>query len=198
MKKFIILALMIAVPCIAQAKGPIKPLPVYTDDIPVEYINKVKNLKNVNLKQTLPVYDTENMYEVKIRSEKNIIITQRLYRNEDGILDAKPTININDKAKFIVAQDVIKKGKVYIKQGTEATGIIRNAQINTGSLSAPAEIQISLFTTKDVNGNKVDLYGSIVKEGKDTGLFQMLPLIGGMPSLGSGISPREVFTFYCN
>lgn len=198
MKKFIILALMLTVPCFAQAKEPAKPLPVYTDDIPVEYINKVKNLKNINLKQTLPVYNTENMHEVKIHSKENIIITQRLYRNEDGILDSKPTLNINDKVTFIVAQDVIKNGKVYIKQSTEATGIFRNAQINTGSLSAPAEIQISLFTTRDVNGNKVDLYGSIVKEGKDTGLFQMLPLIGGMPSLGSGISPREVFTLYCN
>lgn len=198
MKKFIILALMLTVPCFAQAKEPAKPLPVYTDDIPVEYINKVKNLKNVNLKQTLPVYNTENMHEVKIHSEKKIQVTNVYYKNSAGLLDVKQSYQINDKVKFIVAQDVIKNGKVYIKQGSEAIGVFREARIGQGSFSAPDELQISLFTTKDVNGNKVDLYGSIVKEGKETGLFQMLPLISAVTSINASVSPREVFTLYCN
>lgn len=185
-------------PAFVMAKVPTKPLPVYTDDIPKEYVEKVKDLKNINYKQTLPVYDTEKMTEVKIHAEKKIILCYKYYKNEAGVLDTKPTYQIHDKVKFIVAQDVLKNGNVYIKQGTEAIGVFREARIGIGAVGAPDEIQISLFTTKDVNGNKVDLYGSVVKEGKDIGMFQMLPLLSQIPSIGSPISPKTIYTLYCN
>ena len=198
MKKFVIAVLILLSSSFATAKEPLKQLPVYTDDIPLEYINKVQKLKNVNLKQTLPVYNTENMFEVKIHSKENIIIISTLYRNDDGVLDLKQNININDIAKFVVAQDVIKNNKIYIKQGTEVTGVYREARIGKGAYGAPDEIQISLFSTKDVSGNKVELYGSVEKEGKETGLFQMLPFFATIPSVRATILPKEIFTLYCN
>ena len=192
MKNFsFITALLLCVLCVNSANA----IPVYRDEIPQAYINKVKNTKPLNYKQALPVFDIEKSLAVPVYSPQRITLKTQYRKDASGSYVYSQNYDIGDKIKFIVAEDVIKNNKIYIKKGTEAIGIIREAQIGMGVFTAPDEIQVSFFETRDVNNQKVSLYGSVIQEGKHTGLFQIF--IMGLPSLRASLPKGKVYTLYC-
>lgn len=194
-KKAFMTALLLSLAAIQQVMA----LPVYKDEIPRSYVNEVRTTRNYDLKQTLPQYDCESAVEVKVYSPEKITL-KRLSMEEKveiknfSITAIPQNYEINDKVKFIIAEDVIKDNKVVIKKGTEAYGVIRDAQISLITFSAPTEIQISFFQTKDINNKDVNLYGTITQEGLNTGLLQIVLI--NIPSLGASIPKNKIYTLY--
>lgn len=170
-------------------------MPVYTDDIPQSYINKVKYTKNLNLEQALPVIDESKYTAVRLYTPKPIILKGVVKMKSLSDVYIEQNYNIGDKVNFVVAEDVYKNNKLFIKKGTIAEGLVRDAQWNMGDKSAPHDIQLSMFKTKDVNNKTVELYGTIGQEGKDTGLFQLI--LGAVPSISYGIPKNKEYTLYC-
>lgn len=194
-KKAFMTALLLSLAAIQQVTA----MPVYKDEIPRSYVNEVRTTRNYDLKQTLPQYDCESAVEVKVYSPEKITL-KRLSMEEKveiknfSITAIPQNYEINDKVKFIIAEDVIKDNKVVIKKGTEAYGVIRDAQISLITFSAPTEIQISFFQTKDINNKDVNLYGTITQEGLNTGLLQIVLI--NIPSLGASIPKNKIYTLY--
>lgn len=158
--------------------------PVYTDEVPQDYINKVKARKPLNLQQNLPVYDIEKSIEVKVHSEGNIII-KVLPRREDFHYAYDVTYpRINQQLTFIVAEDVYKNNKLFIKKGTPAKGLVREMSYSAPGYGATPEIQVSMFKTKDVNNVNIELYGTVREE--NSGFLNTPP----------NISKNKVYTLY--
>lgn len=191
MKKLFILTVLLSCFVLQKADA----YPVYSDELPQSYINSVKTNKNLGNKQSLPVYDTQNMLEVNVYTPNRITLSNVLKKTAKGEYYTVQNYDINDRINFIVGEDVYKNNKLYIKKGTTAVGIVREAQIGLGQFTAPDEIQISMFTTKDVNNNDVKLYGNIIQEGKQTGLFQVI--LQEIPSLRASIPKNKLYTLYC-
>lgn len=61
-------------------------------------------------------------------------------------------IEVGDKIKFKVLNDIYKNERLYIKKGTEIIGIVDHLKDN-GWLGDSAEINLKTFIIKDVNGN---------------------------------------------
>lgn len=174
-------------------------MPVYKDEIPRSYVREVRTTRNYDLKQTLPQYDCESAVEVKVYSPekitlKRLSVDEKIKIKNFSITAIPQNYEINDNVRFIIAEDVIKDNKVVIKKGTEAYGVIRDAQISLTTLSAPTEIQISFFRTKDINNKDVNLYGTITQEGFNTGLLQIVLI--NIPSLGASIPKNKIYTLY--
>lgn len=191
MKKLFILTVLLSCFVLQKADA----YPVYSDELPQSYINSVKTNKNLGNKQSLPVYDTQNMLEVNVYTPNRITLNNVLKKTAKGEYYTVQNYDINDRINFIVGEDVYKNNKLYIKKGTIAVGIVREAQIGFGQFTAPDEIHISMFTTKDVNNNDVKLYGNIIQEGKQTGLFQVI--LQEIPSLRASIPKNKLYTLYC-
>lgn len=191
MKKLFILTVLLSCFVLQKADA----YPVYSDELPQSYINSVKTNKSLGNKQSLPVYDTQNMLEVNVYTPNRITLSNVLKKTAKGEYYTVQNYDINDRIYFIVGEDVYKNNKLYIKKGTTAVGIVREAQIGLGQFTAPDEIQISMFTTKDVNNNDVKLYGNIIQEGKQTGLFQVI--LQEIPSLRASIPKNKLYTLYC-
>lgn len=192
MKKLFILTVLLSCFVLQKADA----YPVYSDELPQSYINSVKTNKNLGNKQSLPVYDTQNMLEVNVYTPNRITLSNVLKKTAKGEYYTVQNYDINDRINFIVGEDVYKNNKLYIKKGTTAVGIVREAQIGLGQFTAPDEIQISMFTTKDVNNNNdVKLYGNIIQEGKQTGFFNLI--LPQIPSLRASIPKNKLYTLYC-
>lgn len=191
MKKLFILTVLLSCFVLQKADA----YPVYSDELPQSYINSVKTYKNLGNKQSLPVYDTQNMLEVNVYTPNRITLSNVLKKTAKGEYYTVQNYDINDRINFIVGEDVYKNNKLYIKKGTTAVGIVREAQIGLGQFTAPDEIQISMFTTKDVNNNDVKLYGNIIQEGKQTGFFNLI--LPQIPSLRASIPKNKLYTLYC-
>ena len=191
MKKLFILTVLLSCFVLQKADA----YPVYSDELPQSYINSVKTNKNLGNKQSLPVYDTQNMLEVNVYTPNRITISNVLKKTAKGEYYTVQNYDINDRINFIVGEDDYKNNKLYIKKGTTAVGIVREAQIGLGQFTAPDEIQISMFTTKDVNNNDVKLYGNIIQEGKQTGFFNLI--LPQIPSLRASIPKNKLYTLYC-
>lgn len=191
MKKLFILTVLLSCFVLQKADA----YPVYSDELPQSYINSVKTNKNLGNKQSLPVYDTQNMLEVNVYTPNRITLSNVLKKTAKGEYYTVQNYDINDRINFIVGEDVYKNNKLYIKKGTTAVGIVREAQIGLGQFTAPDEIQISMFTTKDVNNNDVKLYGNIIQEGKQTGFFNLI--LPQIPSLRASIPKNKLYTLYC-
>lgn len=168
----------------------VQAMPVYTDDIPQDYLKKVNSLKK---------HDTSREYATNI-SEKNIvkvytpehIVNKPKIQKINGISYIVSSLKVNDKVNFMVAEDVEKNGQIYIKKGTQVTGLIRTSEIGLPQYLPPGVIEISYFSTKDVKGNNVDLYGKIIEEAPD---FQLI-LIPGIPFLNPAIKRNKIYTLY--
>lgn len=191
MKKLFILTVLLSCFVLQKADA----YPVYSDELPQSYINSVKTNKNLGNKQSLPVYDTQNMLEVNVYTPNRITLSNVLKKTAKGEYYTVQNYDINDRINFIVGEDVYKNNKLYIKKGTTAVGIVREAQIGLGQFTAPDEIHISMFTTKDVNNNDVKLYGNIIQEGKQTGFFNLI--LPQIPSLRASIPKNKLYTLYC-
>lgn len=160
--------------------------PVYTDEIPKEYIEKVKSLPKYNLSQNLPIYNEDNATQVKVYSPENIRLKYKTIRENAYLYHVNITnMSINDKVKFLIAEDVYQNNKLLIKKDTPAIGVVREANIAISNYGAPPEIQISMFTTKDVNNNTIELYGTVLND--YSGFIQI-------PS--HAINKNKIYTLY--
>ncbi len=170
----------------------VQAMPVYTDDIPQDYLKKVNQLGSLNKTRETTNNISENN-AVKIYTPEHILIMTKAKKiNNKYVLTQN--INVNDKVKFIVSEDVKKDGILFIPKGSEVTGIIRTAEPGNQPNCPPGVLEISYFSTKDVKGNKVNLYGKITEEAPETGLFQIiLPYI---PSLNPAIKRNKIYTLY--
>ena len=191
MKKLFILTVLLSCFVLQKADA----YPVYSDELPQSYINSVKTNKSLGNKQSLPVYDTQNMLEVNVYTPNRITLSNVLKKTAKGEYYTVQNYDINDRINFIVGEDVYKNNKLYIKKGKTAVGIVREAQIGLGQFTATYEIHISMFTTKDVNNNHVKLYGNIIQEGKQTGFFNLI--LPQIPSLRASIPKNKLYTLYC-
>ena len=82
MKKVsIISALLLCGLCVNSSYA----MPVYKDEIPQAYINKVKNTK-LNYKQALPLYDIEKAVEVPVYSPQKISLKTQYKKDSNGYL----------------------------------------------------------------------------------------------------------------
>lgn len=84
------------------------------------------------------------------------------------LIKPKDDIKIGQTLIFTVSKDVFKDGKIFIKQNTPV-----NAYVELISKAArfgdPDEIELGRFSAKDINGNTIDLDGTIRKQGADRG-----------------------------
>ncbi len=81
---------------------------------------------------------------------------------------------IREEVPFMVSEDVVVDGRVLIREGTIATGVIKQVR-REGALSAmlfdkPARLAVELGQTWDYLGRKVPLFARL--NGKDRRLYQ--------------------------
>lgn len=189
MKKFLILSVILLLSINGLKTFAI---PTYSDDIPQDYIKEVKDL----IKYDKTREYTDNIPEsnsVKIYSPKHILIRTKAKKinNKYRIVS---DLNINDTVNFVIYEDVIKDNKIFIKKGTNVTGVVRTAEPGSIANYPPGILEISYFSTKDINGNKIKLYGKITEEAPETGLFQFI--FPAVPSLNPAIKKNKIYTIY--
>jgi len=86
------------------------------------------------------------------------------------------TKNINEIVNLEVARDVTIDGKIVIKSGTPATATVISSE-QKGMIGKAGRIQISLESTKTVDGQRVGLRSIVTQGGKDE---QATALAGGI------------------
>ena len=137
-------------------------MPVYTDEIPQEYIDQVKARKEINKKieKYEKIYDKDSAVAVVLYNPQKVPVVFELKSKDRQAFAEVISPRINDILDFVVANDVVKDGSVIIKKGTPAKGVVRDVFVNFGgSFGSPSEMKVSGFTTTDVNNNRVNLYG---------------------------------------
>lgn len=168
-------------------------MPVYTDEIPQEHLNKF-NSSTKKLIEPEIIEEFTSEQEVKIYSDKKIMpIT--ILKKVDGEKILSQNILINDKVNFYVAKDVYKNDKIYIKKGEIVTGIVSKAEAVVPNISAPGELQIQNFQTKTVKGYTIKLYGKIENIGHEFGLIGWLLGIGNYSTSGY-VKKNKIYTVY--
>jgi len=106
-----------------------------------------------------------------------------------------------DDIIFVVADDVFLNGKLYIKKGTNASGIITSL-VNNGFTCQEASIYAENFKVKTVKGVTVKLSGIVYKKGRNHWMLtQFIPTemtVGNFIRGGEvEIMPqKDVFTLY--
>lgn len=189
MKKLsLILALLLSSITIQQSIA----VPVYTDEIPQEYINKVKSQKQTStyenrMMSNISDFDKESLIEVKVYSPENIRFKLKARQVSPFAYVTEATnIKIGDKFTFLVAEDVYKNNKLYIRKGALATGYVKKVNIPSGNNGPAPEFNISEFTTKDINNNTVRLKGAVINE--YTGFIQIV---------SHAINKNKIYKLYC-
>lgn len=87
-----------------------------------------------------------------------------VFRVTENISSAK--VNPGDQLTVVVAMDVKVNGKIVIKSGTP--GIVNVSTVEKkGGIGKPGSITVQAISTTDIEGNKVDLNGSLSREGKN-------------------------------
>lgn len=76
------------------------------------------------------------------------------------------THNVNDIVHLEVARNVTVDGKIVIKNGTPATATITLLE-KSGMAGEGGNVQISLDSTKSVDGQRIPLRANVTHEGKD-------------------------------
>lgn len=109
--------------------------------------------------------------------------------------------NVGAPVNFVVTQDVIKNGTVFIKKGTKVHGII-------GYTHAPMyeglahEINVERLKTKDINGNVINLYGIVSVQGKDLSVLSdfsggVVGLIGYVLNFtNANLKTQDIYVVY--
>lgn len=87
-------------------------------------------------------------------------------RPVEKITTSNPKLVVGTNLNFIVDEDVYKKSKLFIKQGTNVSGIVTSIEDND-FLYKPATLYAENFETSDVNGKRVKLKGIIYKKGNE-------------------------------
>jgi len=75
-------------------------------------------------------------------------------------------VNPGDQITVVVAMDVKENGKTVIKAGTPGVANVSSVE-KRGAIGAPGSVTIKVVSTTDIDGNKVDLSGSLFREGKN-------------------------------
>jgi len=152
--------------------------PEIKDDIPVSGFTKeqlVKPQKSNKLINDQIILPAETQLLKKIIYQKKFIDDSTEQVNitvaSAGVLVTKQKrLFEGEQATFKTTCDVIKDGNVFIKKDTPVNGYVET--ITKSSFSGdPAELIIGRFTTKDVNGNTIDLIGEVKKNGANRGLW---------------------------
>lgn len=76
------------------------------------------------------------------------------------------TLNLNEEVSFEVSRDVVIDGKVVIKEGTPAIGTVTLVEQH-GRIGKGGTIQISLDSTKAVDGQTILLRSTFTQLGRD-------------------------------
>lgn len=80
------------------------------------------------------------------------------------ISTSNTNLNEGDYVHFVIDKDVFFNNILVIKKGEEVTGLMLEIIPNDWS-STPAKVTIGQFETKDIDGERLKLYGSIYKTG---------------------------------
>lgn len=189
MKKFsLFVSIIVATFCIScQAFA----TPVYTDEIPQEYINKVRAQKNqtnyeTRMMQDVSDFEKETLTEVKVYTPENIRFKLKTRKIDINTYRMEATnVKVGDKFKFLVAEDVYKNGKLYIKKGTPTVGYVKKIALPSGINGPVPEFRITGFTIKDIDNKTVMLKGSVVND--YTGFIQLV---------SHGINKNKIYKLY--
>ena len=159
--------------------------PILSDDLPPEYVKEIKSRPIVRDDAEFPEYEKKTATVVKIHAKEKITFTPYVLPQIKplSVNTIVKNAKMNDRYTFIVAEDVYKNNKLLIKKGSKAIGILRKAHLGLYEKGPVPEIKIGLFTTNDVNGNKINLKGAIV--------LKPYPQLGNVV-----IGPKTIFTVY--
>jgi hypothetical protein len=108
---------------------------------------------------TIPAQSLANPDMVKLAEGTPVIL-----RLTEEVSSA--TKNANETVNLEVARDVVVDGKVVIKSGTPAIATVTMAE-KRGVLGKAGKIQISVESTKAIDGQKVMLRSTVTQSGKD-------------------------------
>ena len=111
----------------------------------------MKNCKKLVFKQRLI---DENAQIIKISIHSTVFISPK---NE---------IKIGQNLTFAVAKDIYKNKKLFIKKDTPVKTYVELIS-KAGYYGDPDELELGRFSTKDINGNIIELDGTIRKQGAD-------------------------------
>lgn len=88
----------------------------------------------------------------------------------DSISTSRVDLREGDKINLIVTEDVLINSKVFIKQGSVATGIITSL-VDNGFTCQEASIYAENFRVKTSQGKSVKLDGIVYKQGRNHSYF---------------------------
>ncbi len=177
--------------------GKVNSMPIYTDEIPqsrIDAANKTNKIVEISTNEKNKLEDATLNQEKKvlIYSEKKVAV--KYVKKELP----KPTYviepNVGHKLEFVVAEDVLKNGKVYIKKGALVEGIVTKVVMHdvTEATRAP-EVHISLFTTSDTTGKKIDLSGTVSNKSRVNFITWLL---AGYAFSPAKIKKDKIYTIY--
>ena len=87
------------------------------------------------------------------------------------------TKNLNDVVNFQVSRDVVINNQIVIKAGTPATGTVTSIE-KPAMIGKPGKVQISIDSTKSVDGKRVSLRSTLNQTGSDkTALTIVLTIV---------------------
>lgn len=179
-------SLIIALCLILFTAGKTISAPMYTDEIPQEYINQVRASKKHNEINNKIELNKETAIPVSVYSPQNVWLKiSPVIKDLNYITFKVKNMSINDELTFVIAQDVYKNNKLIIKKDTPAIGLVKRIILNADNQNgAYSEFRVSDFTTKDINNNTVNLYGYVVNNYDKT------------MNLRHAISKNKMYTLY--
>lgn len=110
MKKLFILTVLLSCFVLQKADA----YPVYSDELPQSYINSVKTNKSLGNKQSLPVYDTQNMLEVNVYTPNRITLSNVLKKTAKGEYYTVQNYDINRPASILLLEKMFIKTTNFI------------------------------------------------------------------------------------
>ncbi|MFA6988943.1 MAG: hypothetical protein WC197_02635 [Candidatus Gastranaerophilaceae bacterium] len=148
------------------------------------------------------------VFHIKLIDENAEIV--RVLVKADHYTIRSKNLTINQKVCFVVVDDVKKNKELFIRKNTPMSGMVETIT-KAGWAGDPAELIIGRFTTTDVNGNKIDIAGEIIKTGANRAYWvrpvfytgELLPpystpllLVYFIKGGNAKITPRKKFTLY--
>ncbi len=94
----------------------------------------------------------------------------RIFVSAVNLITTKDGLKLGQKVNFKVSKDIYKNEVIFIKKDTSVEAFIELISA-AGRCGDPDEIEIGRFSTKDINGNIINLTGTIRKQGADRGIW---------------------------
>lgn len=154
--------------------------PVFKDEV-IEDEFALGTLDTANIAR--PVYKQKFITETDTSIAIIIGCKSKIATNQADIGDIRVgsrKLDVGDKVNFKVLNNVIKNGELFIAKDTKVDAIVGNITPSSKA-GAPAELTVERFITTDINGNKVELTGNIIKKGANLTPLVYLLAYGGYP-----------------